>query len=73
MATYFLLNLQLINNRGELRQNLVCLLVVLELCCNQVREVAEGLGGVKNLVFQQLAQITSCTQPAVVGVISMGA
>jgi hypothetical protein len=50
MTTYFLLNLQLINNWGELRQNLVCLLVVFELCCNQIREVAEGLGGVENLV-----------------------
>jgi hypothetical protein len=52
MATYFLLYLQLINYWGELRQNLICLLVVFELRCNQVREVAEGFGGVKNLVIE---------------------
>lgn len=49
MATHLLLNLQLINGGSQLAQNLICLLVVLELGGNQVRQVAEGLGGVEYL------------------------
>jgi len=47
--THLLLDLQLVHDRGQLRQDLVCLLVVFELCGDEVGEVAEGLGGVEDL------------------------
>lgn len=49
MSTHLLFNLQLFHNGSQLRQNLVCLLVVFELGGNEVSEVAEGLGSVQNL------------------------
>lgn len=49
MATHLLLDLELIHDGRQLRQNLVCLLVVFELRGDEVREVAERLGGVENL------------------------
>lgn len=48
-VTYLLLDLQRINSRGELAQNLVGLLVELELGGDQVGQVAQGLGGIKDL------------------------
>lgn len=52
VATHLLLNLQLVDDRRQLRENLICLFVVLELCGDEVREVAERLGGVKDLDSQ---------------------
>ena len=49
MSTHLLFDLQLVHNRGKLRQNLVSLLVVFELGGDEVGEVAEGLGGVEDL------------------------
>lgn len=40
MTTHLLLDLQAIHNRSQLAQDLVSLLVELELCRNQVRNVA---------------------------------
>jgi hypothetical protein len=54
VTTHLLLNLQLVDDRRQLRENLVSLLMVLELCGNEVREVAERLGGVEDLDSQQL-------------------
>jgi hypothetical protein len=50
MATHLLLDLQLIYYGSQLRQDLVCLLMVFELGSDEVREVAEGFGGVEDLV-----------------------
>jgi hypothetical protein len=50
MSTHLLLGLQLVHNRCQFRQDLVCLLVVLELGGDEVGEVAEGLGCVEDLV-----------------------
>ena len=49
MATHLLFDLQLVDNRRELRQNLVRLLMVFALGGNEVGEVAERLGGVEDL------------------------
>ena len=49
MATHLLLDLQLVDDRGQFQQDLVGFFVVLELRGDQVREVAEGLGGVEDL------------------------
>lgn len=47
--TSLLINLQLINLRRQLRQNLVSLLVVFELSCNQIRQIPKWLRRVQNL------------------------
>jgi len=49
VATHLLLDLQLVHDGGQFRQDLVGFFVVLELRGDQVREVAEGLGGVEDL------------------------
>ena len=49
VATHLLLDLQLVDNGGQFQQDLVGFFVVLELRGDQVREVAEGLGGVEDL------------------------
>jgi hypothetical protein len=49
MATHLLLNLQLIYHWSQLREDLVCLLVVFKLRRNKVCQVAERLGGIKDL------------------------
>lgn len=49
MPTHLLLNLQLVNNWGELGQDLVGLLVVFELGGDEIGEVAEGFGSVEDL------------------------
>lgn len=56
MTTDLLLDLQLVYYRSQLRQDLVCLLMVFKLCGDEVREVAEGFGGIKDL-GSQLASI----------------
>lgn len=43
---YLLLSLQTVNDRCELAQNIVCLLMVLDLCSEKLREVAERFGRV---------------------------
>lgn len=53
MSTHLLFDLQLVHDGRQLRQNLVCLLVVFELGGNEVGEVAEGLGCVKYLSAHQ--------------------
>lgn len=45
----FLFDLELIDFRCQFRQDFVCLLVVLELCRDQIRKVAEWFGRVQNL------------------------
>lgn len=47
--TYFLFGLQALNDGGELREDLVGLLVVLDLGRDQLRQVAQRLGRVENL------------------------
>lgn len=47
--TYFLLSLQALNDGSELLQDLVGLLVVLNLGGDELRKVAQGLGGVEDL------------------------
>jgi hypothetical protein len=49
MSTHLLLNLQLVDDWRQLRQNLVCLLVVFKLGGDKVGEVAEGLRCVEDL------------------------
>ena len=44
-------DLQLLDDGCQLRQNLVCLLVVLELGGDEFSEVAERLGGVEDVLF----------------------
>lgn len=48
-SIHLLVNLKVVHNRGEFAQDLVCLLVVLQLRCDQVCEVAEWLWGVEDL------------------------
>jgi hypothetical protein len=49
-AAYLLLNLELVYDRCQLRQDLVCLLVKFELCSNELGEVAEGFRSIKDLL-----------------------
>lgn len=49
MATHLLFDLQLVDDGSQFREDLVCLLVVLELGSDEVREVAERFGGVEDL------------------------
>lgn len=49
MTTHLLFDLELVNYWRQLRQNLVRLLMVLELGSNQVSQVAQWLGSIKNL------------------------
>ena len=63
MSTHLLFHLQLVNYGGQLRQNLVCLLVVFELGCNEVGEVAEGFWGVEDLEVHMLAISSSHSYP----------
>ena len=51
--THLLFNLQLVNNGTQLRQDLICFLVIFELRGNKVSEVSEGFGGVKDLWSQR--------------------
>lgn len=55
MSTHLLFDLQLIDNRGQLRQDLVCLLVVFKLGGDKVGEVAEGLGCVEYLLWVSIS------------------
>lgn len=50
VSTHLLFDLQLVDDRRQLRQNLVGLLVVFELGGDEVGEVAEGFGGVEDLL-----------------------
>ena len=50
MSTHLLFDLQLVHNGRQLRQNLVCLLMVFELGGDEVGEVAEGLRGIEHLL-----------------------
>ena len=50
VSTHLLFDLQLVHDGRQLGQNLVRLLVVLELGGDEVGEVAQGLGGVEDLV-----------------------
>ena len=51
MSTHLLLDLELINDRRQFRQNLVCLLVVFELGGDELSEVAEGFRCVEDLLM----------------------
>lgn len=55
VSTHLLFDLQLVYNWCQLRKNLVCLLVVLELSGNEIGEVAEWLRSVKDLTFVSFA------------------
>ena len=49
MSTHLLFDLQLVDNGRQLRQDLVCLLVVFELGSDEIGKVAEGFGSVEDL------------------------
>jgi hypothetical protein len=49
MSTHLLFDLQLVHNGRQLRQNLVCLLVVFELGSDEIGKVAERFGGIEDL------------------------
>jgi hypothetical protein len=49
-TTHFLLRLKTLNDRSELGENLVCLLVVLNLSRNKLGKVAQRLGCIKNVL-----------------------
>lgn len=49
IVTDLLLDLQCIHSRGKLAQNLVGLLVELELSSDEIGQIAQGLGGIKDL------------------------
>jgi hypothetical protein len=49
VGTYLLLDLQSIHSGGELAEDLVGLLVELQLGSDQIGQVAQGLGGIKDL------------------------
>lgn len=49
VSTHLLFDLQLVHHGSKLRQNLVCLLMIFELCGDEVGEVAEGFGSVEDL------------------------
>ena len=49
MSTHLLFNLQLIDDRRQLGEDFVCLLMVFELSGDEIGEIAEGFGGVKDL------------------------
>ena len=49
IATRLLLNLQLVDLRGQLLKDLVCSLVVFELCSNEIRKVAKWLRCIEDL------------------------
>lgn len=53
IITYLLLDLQSIHSRSKLAQDLVGLLVELQLGGNKVGQVAQRLGGIKNLYKQK--------------------
>lgn len=48
-TTHFLLRLETLDDRGELGENLVCLLVVLNLSRDKLGKVAQRLGCIENL------------------------
>jgi hypothetical protein len=49
LGTYLLFDLQRINGRGKLAEDLIRLLVELKLSSDQISQVAQRLGGIKNL------------------------
>ena len=49
MSTHLMFDLQLVHYRRQLRQDLVCLFMVLELGGDEIGKIAEGLRSVKNL------------------------
>jgi hypothetical protein len=49
-----LLNLESVNDGGEFAEDFICFLVEFELGGDQVGKVAEGLGGVEDLLFDIL-------------------
>jgi hypothetical protein len=52
-GTHLLLNLQSVNDGGQLGEDLVGPLVIFELGGNQIRQVPQGLGGVQDLEIDQ--------------------
>jgi hypothetical protein len=48
-ATYLLLNLETLDDRSQLVQDLVSFFVILNLSSDKLCEVAKGFGGVQNL------------------------
>ena len=48
-APHFLFGLKTLNDRGELSENLICLLVVLNLSRDKLGKVSQRLGCIKNL------------------------
>lgn len=63
VATHLLLDLELVDNGSQLGQDLISFLMVLKLGSNEVRKVAEGFRGVKNL-FQTLIRYCQNIQSA---------
>lgn len=54
MSTHLLLDLQLVDDWCQFRQNFVCFLVVFELGGDEIGEVAERLGCVEDLISVSL-------------------
>jgi hypothetical protein len=59
MKTYLLLDLQRIHSRGKLAEDLIRLLVELKLSGDQIGQVAQGLGGIKDLANESAQQETA--------------
>jgi hypothetical protein len=60
MSTHLLFDLQLVHDRCQLRQDLVSLLVVFELGGDEIGKVAEGFGGVEDLISTLACAHISC-------------
>lgn len=51
--SYLLLNLQAVDHRSQLTEDLIGPLVEFQLCGDQIRQVPQGLGGVEDLETQK--------------------
>jgi hypothetical protein len=60
-TTHFLLRLEALDNGGELGENFVCLLVVLNLSGDKFGKVAQGLRCVENLIWSVRSCLTLCS------------
>lgn len=56
MKAYLLLDLQRIHSRSKLAEDLIRLLVELKLSGDQIGQVAQGLGGIKDLANESAQQ-----------------
>jgi hypothetical protein len=64
-AAYLLLNLELVHDWSQFRQDLICLLMELDLCGNKLGEVAEGFGGIEDLFITKLATVINIQEQVI--------